>query len=73
MNAPRFTTLLTAGVLCLCLGPASFAAKAKAKSSSKSSKSSAKASAKASPTPAAKPSPAPNQDWQVIKVGPRDY
>src|SRR3954465_15410466 len=73
MNAPRFTTLLTAGVLCLCLGPASFAAKAKAKSSSKSSKSSAKASAKASPTPAAKPSPAPNIDWQVIKVGPRDY
>ena len=30
---------------------------------------------KASPTPAAKPSPSPtpNPDWQVIKVGPRDY
>src|SRR3954447_1908016 len=74
MNAPRITSLLLAGVLCLSLGPVSFAAKSKAKSSSKSSaKSPAKTSAKASPTPAAKPSPTPNQDWQVIKVGPRDY
>src|SRR5215212_3781000 len=73
MNAPRFTALLLAGVLCLSLGPAAFAAKAKSKSSPKSSKSSAKSSAKPSPTPATKASPTPNQDWQVIKVGPRDY
>src|SRR3954465_7940715 len=70
MTAPRFTFLLVAGVLCLCLSPISFAAKSK--SSSKPSKSSSK-SAKPSPTPAAKPSPTPNQDWQVIKIGPRDY
>jgi N-acetylmuramoyl-L-alanine amidase len=75
MNARRFTVLLFAGVLCLSLGPASFAAKSKSSSkSSKSTKSSSK-SAKPSPTPAAKPSPSPtpNKDWQVIKVGPRDY
>jgi N-acetylmuramoyl-L-alanine amidase len=66
MNAPRFRSLLIAGVLCLCLVPLGFA---KAKSSSKSSKSAAKASAK----PTATPSPTPNKDWQVIKVGPRDY
>src|SRR3954462_1064782 len=73
MNAPRFTALLLAGVLCLSLGPAAFAAKAKSKPSPKSSKSSAKSSAKTSPTPAAKPAPTPNNDWQVIKGGPRDY
>jgi N-acetylmuramoyl-L-alanine amidase len=45
-------------------------AKSKAKPKSKE-----KTSAKASPTPAAKasPSPVPGQEWQVIKVGPRDY
>jgi N-acetylmuramoyl-L-alanine amidase len=69
MNAARFRSLLIAGVLCLCLGPVGFA---KPKSSSKSSKSS-KASAKPSATPTAKASPTPNKDWQVIKVGPRDY
>ena len=73
MNAPRFTLVLLAGVLCLSLGPVSFAAKSKSSSkSSKASKSSSKA-AKPSPTPAAKPAPTPNNDWQVIKVGPRDY
>src|ERR1051326_7593334 len=66
MNAPRFRSLLVAGVLCLRLGSVTFA---KSKSSSKSSKISPKTAAK----PAASPSPTPNQDWQVIKVGPRDY
>jgi N-acetylmuramoyl-L-alanine amidase len=66
MNVPRFRSLLIAGALCLSLVPVAFA---KSKSSSKSSKPSAKPSA----TPAVKPSPTPNQDWQVIKVGPRDY
>jgi N-acetylmuramoyl-L-alanine amidase len=66
MNAPRFRSLLIAGVLCLGVASLSLA---KSKSSSKSSKSSSKAAAK----PAASPSPTPNNDWQVIKVGPRDY
>lgn len=70
MNAPRFTLLLIAGALCLSLTPISFAAKSKSKSKSSSK---ASKSAKPSATPAAKPSPTPNKDWQVIKVGPRDY
>jgi N-acetylmuramoyl-L-alanine amidase len=65
MTAPRFFSFLLAGVLSLSLAPVSFA---KSKASSKSS-----AKAKPSATPAAKPSPTPNNDWQVIKVGPRDY
>jgi N-acetylmuramoyl-L-alanine amidase len=66
MTAPRFFSLLLAGVLSLSLAPVSFA---KSKSSSKSS-----AKSKPSATPAAKPSPTPNNnDWHVIKVGPRDY
>jgi N-acetylmuramoyl-L-alanine amidase len=65
MTAPRFFPILLAGVLSLSLAPVSFA---KSKASSKSS-----AKSKPSATPAAKPSPTPNQDWQVIKVGPRDY
>jgi len=68
MNAPRLRSLLIAGVLCLGLASISFA-KSKPKSSSKSSKSPPKTAAK----PAASPSPTPNNDWQVIKVGPRDY
>src|SRR4051812_29998704 len=68
MNAPRLRSLLIAGVLCLGLASISFA-KSKPKSSSKSSKSPPKTAAK----PAASPSPTPNKDWQVIKVGPRDY
>jgi N-acetylmuramoyl-L-alanine amidase len=67
MTAPRFFCLLIAGVLSLSLAPVSFA-RSKAKSKSKE-----KTSAKPSPTAAAKPSPTPSPDWQVIKVGPRDY
>src|SRR4051812_635802 len=67
MTAPRLSSFLVAGALCLSLASGSFA-KSKA-----SSKASSKSSAKASPTPAAKPPPPANQDWQVIKVGPRDY
>src|SRR3989442_15616248 len=65
MTAPRFFPILLAGVLSFSLTPVSIA---KSKASSKSS-----AKSKPSATPAAKPSPTPNQDWQVIKVGPRDY
>lgn len=71
MTAPRFLSLLLAGMVSLSLAPATPAAKTKSKS--KSSKSSSKSSARPSPTPAAKASPTPNNDWQVIKVGPRDY
>jgi N-acetylmuramoyl-L-alanine amidase len=75
MTAPRFLSLFIAAVVSLSLAPASFAkSKSKSKASDKSpSKSSAQTKAKASPTPAAKPSPTPSPDWQVIKVGPRDY
>jgi N-acetylmuramoyl-L-alanine amidase len=67
MNAPRFRSLLIAGVLCLCLGSIAFA---KSKSSSKASM---KASAKSPAKPTATPWPTPNKDWQVVKVGPREY
>ncbi|HKP04555.1 MAG TPA: N-acetylmuramoyl-L-alanine amidase [Chthoniobacterales bacterium] len=67
MNARRSIFLALAGAICLWLSPHSFGAK------SKSAKKSAKSSPKSAATPAAKPSPAPNKDWQVIKVGPRDY
>ena len=71
MTAPRFFPILLAGVLSLSLAPVSFA---KSKAASKSSaKSSSKTSAKSSATPTAKSSPTPNNDWHVIKVGPRDY
>lgn len=72
MIGVRFFVFAIAAVLCLFLAPASFAAKSKSKSKSKAL---TKSLAKASPTPAAKPSPSPtpNRDWQVIKVGPRDY
>ena len=76
MNAPRSRILLLAAALSLCLSPISFAAKSKSSSKSSkpsSSKKQSKASSKPSASPAAKPSPTPNQDWQVIKVGPRDY
>jgi len=66
MNAPRLRSFLIAGVLCLCLGSIAFA---KSKSSSKPSTKTSAPSAK----PTASPSPTPNKDWQVIKVGPRDY
>ncbi|HVF70797.1 MAG TPA: N-acetylmuramoyl-L-alanine amidase [Chthoniobacterales bacterium] len=76
MNAPRLISAILAGALCLWLVPGVFAAKSRSSKGSKaSSKAAAKSSAKASPTPAAKasPPPAPNKDWEVIKVGPRDY
>jgi N-acetylmuramoyl-L-alanine amidase len=65
MTAPRFLPILLASVLSLSLAQVSFA---KSKASSKSS-----AKPKPAATPAAKPSPTPNNDWKVIKVGPRDY
>ena len=70
MNAPRLRSLFVAGVLCLGLASGTFA---KSKSTPKSSKSSSKTAAKPPAKPTASPSPAPNKDWQVIKVGPRDY
>lgn len=63
MNGPRFRFFLLAAVLSLALAQPCFA----------KSKSRAKPKDKPAATPAAKPSPTPNQDWQVIKVGPRDY
>lgn len=67
MNALRLRFLLVAGVLCLGLASGTLA---KSKSSSKSS---ARTSAKTSAKTSASPSPTPNKDWEVIKVGPRDY
>ena len=64
---PRFFSILIAGVLSLALAPVSFA---KSKPAPKSRE---KTSAKPSATPATKPSPTPSPDWEVIKVGPRDY
>src|SRR6266404_4024678 len=62
MTAPRFFSLLVAGVLSLSLALAVAKSKPKSKSQDKTSA-----------KPSATPSPTPNQDWQVIKVGPRDY
>jgi N-acetylmuramoyl-L-alanine amidase len=67
MSSARFLSLLIASTLSL-----SFASLSSAKSKT-ASKSSSKSSAKPSATPAAKPSPTLAPDWQVIKVGPRDY
>ena len=64
----RICSLAIAGVLSLSFAPSLLAAKSKAKS-----KSSAKSSAKAKSSPTPSPTPAPNKDWEVIKVGPRDY
>ena len=62
MTAPRFFSLLLAGVLSFSLAPVSFAkSKPRSKSQPKAEK------------PSAPPSPTPSPDWQVIKVGPRDY
>ena len=63
MNAARLRFLFVAGVVCLGLGSTSFA----------KSKSSSKSSSKSAAKPTATPSATPNKDWQVIKVGPRDY
>jgi N-acetylmuramoyl-L-alanine amidase len=67
MTFARFLSLLSVGALSLSLAPLTLA---KSKASSKHSQ---KSSANPSATPAAKPSPTPAPDWQVIKVGPRDY
>src|ERR1051326_5125053 len=65
MNAARLRYFLVAAVLSLALASPS---PAKPKSKSR-----AKPSDKPAAAPAAKPSPTPNKDWQVIKVGPREY
>src|ERR1043165_1413529 len=57
-----FSVVLLTAIVCL-FAPISFA----------KSKSSSKAAAKSSAKSSASPSPTPNKDWQVIKVGPRDY
>ena len=62
MIAPRFPAAFLAGAICLTL-----AGGVLAKSARKSS------TAKSKPAPTATPSPTPNADWQVIKVGQRDY
>jgi N-acetylmuramoyl-L-alanine amidase len=68
----RLCSFAIAGVLSLSLAASSLAAKSKAKSKA-STKSAAKPSTKAKASPTPSPSPTPNQDWQVIKVGTRDY
>jgi N-acetylmuramoyl-L-alanine amidase len=65
MTTPRFLSISIAVVLCLGLAPVG-SAKSKSKASPKTS-------AKPSAKPEAQSSPAPSDDWQVIKVGPRDY
>jgi N-acetylmuramoyl-L-alanine amidase len=60
MNASRFRSILIAGVLSFGFAWTSFAKPPARKHSPK-------------PAPAAEPSVAPSPDWQIIKVGPRDY
>ncbi|MEY2518642.1 MAG: N-acetylmuramoyl-L-alanine amidase [Verrucomicrobiota bacterium] len=62
MIAPRLCSFAIAGLLALSLASASLA---KSRRAPKSPEPSA--------TPAAKPIATPSPDWQVIKVGPRDY
>jgi N-acetylmuramoyl-L-alanine amidase len=64
MVAARFPVISLMGAISL-----SFACGALAKPAPKLST----AKPKPAPTAAAKPSATPNADWQVIKVGPRDY
>jgi len=66
MIAQRFYALALAGALSLLIVPGAFAKKQKAKSADK-------LAAKPTAAATAKPSATPNSDWQVIKVGPRDY
>jgi len=66
MTAARFTLLSIVGAACLGLASPALAKRTKAKSSG--------AKPTPAPTAAAKPTPAsPSVDWQVVKVGPRDY
>jgi N-acetylmuramoyl-L-alanine amidase len=65
MIAVRITAFSLAGVISLSLASGAFAKTSKTKPT-----------AKATATPSATPKPEsakPNADWQVIKVGPRDY
>lgn len=76
MISLRLCSFAIVGLLSLSLASPSLAAKSKAKSkaqSKSSAKSSAKSPAKAKSSPTPSPSPTPNKDWQVIKVGARDY
>jgi N-acetylmuramoyl-L-alanine amidase len=68
MIAMRLRALFIAGAISAALASASFAKSSKGKTSAKP----APAKPAATATPAPKPTPAPS-DWQVIKVGPRDY
>jgi N-acetylmuramoyl-L-alanine amidase len=68
MSSARFLSLLIAGAISAALASGSFAKSSKGKTSTKP----APAKPAAAATPAPKPTPAPS-DWQVIKVGPRDY
>ncbi|MEY2495842.1 MAG: N-acetylmuramoyl-L-alanine amidase [Verrucomicrobiota bacterium] len=63
MIALRLCSFAIAGLLCLSLASTSLA----------KSKRPPKSAAEPSATPAAKPTATPSPDWQVIKVGPRDY
>lgn len=68
----RLCSFAIAGLLSLSLASPLLAAKSKAKSKT-SAKSSGNSTAKAKASPTPSPSPTPNKDWQVIKVGSRDY
>jgi N-acetylmuramoyl-L-alanine amidase len=63
MIALRLCSIAVAGLLSLSLASTCLA----------KSKRAPKSPAQPSATPAAKPSATPSPDWQVIKVGPRDY
>ena len=68
MTAMRLSAFSIVGAISLTLACGAFAKPAGAKSST------AKPTAAPTPTPVAKSDGAkPNADWQVIKVGPRDY
>jgi N-acetylmuramoyl-L-alanine amidase len=70
MIALRFIPIFLAGILSLSLAPVSFA---KSKAPSKSSPKPKPAPPVAAAKPSATPTATPNADWQVIKVGLRDY
>jgi N-acetylmuramoyl-L-alanine amidase len=65
----RLRAFFIAGAISAALASASFAKSSKGKTSAKP----ASARPAAAATPAPKPTPTPAADWQVIKVGPRDY
>jgi N-acetylmuramoyl-L-alanine amidase len=65
MIAPRASAFFIVGALSLSLASGALAKPAKPKPSA--------AKPTATPSAVAKPEAKPNADWQVIKVGPRDY